>query len=108
MAFTGGYHVGEYEGHAIEFLWNNWNKTLRLVIDGEEVARELCLFPSRVTLTGSLEHNGVRHNVVARSIPDRLIFNKDTIEVDGGALPKRHGTYKGQACFARMESGRGS
>jgi hypothetical protein len=87
MAITGDRHVGTYEGHTLELIRNNWVKTLVLLIDGEEVARGSCMLPGRLTLTGALEHNGARHEVVARSVPWRLLWTKDTIEVDGKALP---------------------
>lgn len=87
MALTGDHYVGRYDGHAIELIRNNWNKTLRLLIDGKEVDTTSCLLPGRFTLTGSLEHNGVRHIVVAKSIPRRVLWTQETIEVDGDALP---------------------
>jgi hypothetical protein len=65
---------------------NNWPKTLRLLIDGMEVGRASCIVPGRLTLTGALEHDGVPHAVVANSVPHRLLWTKDTIEVDGQPL----------------------
>jgi hypothetical protein len=50
--------------------------------------------PSR-TLAGSLEHEGVCHDVVARSVPRYLIFSKDTITVDGIELPLTHENPRG-------------
>jgi hypothetical protein len=87
MALTGDRYVGSFEGHAVELVRNNWDKRLTLLVDGQEVARESCAFPGRRTLTGILEHDGARHTVVAKSIPRRLVFTKDTIEVDGNELP---------------------
>jgi hypothetical protein len=95
MALTGDCSVGKYEGHTIELIRNNWNKTLKLVIDGEEVASESCLFPGRFTLTGTLAHNRKRHAVVAKSIPYRLVLTKDTIAVDGNELPITSETPRG-------------
>jgi hypothetical protein len=86
MALTGDRYVGTFEGHTIELIRNNWNKTLRLLIDGKEVARASCLLPGRITLTGAVEHDGVQHAVVARSVPHRLLWTNDTIEVDGQPL----------------------
>jgi hypothetical protein len=87
MALTGNSFTAKYEGHTIELVRNNWNKTLKLVIDGEDVARESCLLPGRLTLRGALEHNGGAHAVVATSIPRRFVFIKETIAVDGSELP---------------------
>jgi hypothetical protein len=87
MGITGDRYVGTYEGHTLELIRNNWVKTLVLRIDAQEVASESCMLPGRHTLTGALEHNGVRHEVVARSVPWRLLLTKDTIEIDGEALP---------------------
>jgi hypothetical protein len=86
MALTGDRYVGKFEGHTLEFVRDNWNKTLRLLIDGEEVARGSCVLPGRVTLTGEVEHDGVRHAVVAQSVPRRILWTTDTIDVDGQPL----------------------
>ena len=86
MALTGDRYVGTYEGHAIELVRNKWFKTLSLWIDGKRVALELYIWPWPTTLTGTLEHNGRRHTVVARSIPHRVLWTTDTVEVDGAAL----------------------
>jgi hypothetical protein len=87
MAITGDRYVGTYEGHTIELIRNNWIKTLSLVIDGEVVARAMCMFPGRMTLTGAVEHDGRPHAVVAKSVPRYLLWTTDTIEVDGKELP---------------------
>jgi hypothetical protein len=87
MAITGDRYVGTYYGHTIELIRNNWVKTLKLLIDGQEVASKSCMLPGRITLTGTLEHNGVQHAVVARSVPRYLLWTKDTIEIDGNELP---------------------
>jgi hypothetical protein len=86
MALTGARYVGTYIGHTVELIRNNWTKTLRLLLDGEEIARGSCMLPRRITLTGALDHDGVRHAVVAKSIPHRLLWTKVTIEVDGQPL----------------------
>ncbi len=87
MGLFGDRHAGEYEGHTVELLRNNWNKTLKLLIDGEEVASTSCDLPLSRTLVGTLEHGGALHEVVARSEPHHVIFTKDTIAVDGDELP---------------------
>ncbi len=86
MALTGDRFVGTFEGHTIELIRNNWNKTLRLLIDGKEVASESCMLPRHITLTGAVEHGGVQHAVVAQSAPDHLLWTKATLEVDGQPL----------------------
>jgi hypothetical protein len=86
MALTGDHSVGTFEGHTLELVRDNWAKTLKLLIDGREVARGSCMVPGAVTLTGAVEHDGVRHAVVARSVPHRLLWTTDTIEVDGQPL----------------------
>jgi hypothetical protein len=73
--------------HTIEFIQNKWTKTLKLIIDGKEAARASCLLPGRRRLYGTLMHNGIPRSVVATSVPDRLLWTKDTIEIDGQALP---------------------
>lgn len=95
MALTGDRYAGAYEGHTVELVRSNWNKTLKLFIDGERVASESGLFPGRFPLTGTLEHEGVPHAVVAKSIPHRLVFSRDTIAVDGSELPVRHEPPRG-------------
>lgn len=85
MAITGDRYIGMYEGHTIELVRNNWNKTLTLLINGKEVARESRVLPHDIALTGILEHDGTQHTVTARSIV-RFPSAEDTIEVDGQAL----------------------
>jgi hypothetical protein len=87
MAVTGESYVGEFEGHRIALFRHKWNKTLTLLIDGQEVARTSCLFPGRFTLTADLEHSGVRYAVVAQSVPHRLLWSQETIAVDGTEVP---------------------
>jgi hypothetical protein len=86
MAITGDHYIGTYEGHSVELVRNNWHKTLTLLIDGHEVARELCALPHTITLNGAFEHEGTRHTVVAKSV-SHFPSAADTIEVDGAALP---------------------
>jgi hypothetical protein len=86
MALTGDRYVGTFEGHTIELIRNNWIKTLRLVIDGKEVAGGSCILPGSITLTGTVEHDGAQHTVVAKSVPHHLLWTNDTIEVDGQPL----------------------
>jgi hypothetical protein len=87
MGVTGDRYVAEYEGHTIELVRDNWVKTLALWIDGSEVARESRALPHNITLSATLEHNGVQHTVTAKSAIQRLVSTKDTIEVDGVPLP---------------------
>ena len=58
---------------------------ITLQIDGKKVASESCALPHDITLTATLEHNGVPHTVVAKS--DVHFPSADiTIAVDGQAL----------------------
>ncbi len=86
MSITGDREVGTYYGHTIELVRNNWNKTLKLLIDGQEVASESRILPHDILLTGILEHEGVQHRVVAKSIV-HFPSSEDTILIDGQALP---------------------
>jgi hypothetical protein len=86
MGITGDRYVAEYEGHTIELVRDNWVKMLTLRIDGQDAASESVMFPHNITLTAILEHNGVQHTVIAKSLVHRLIFTKDSIEVDGTPL----------------------
>ena len=82
MAITGDRYVTTYEGHTIELVRNNWDKTLRLSMDGQEVAKDSRALPHDITLTGTFEHDGVEHTVVARSVAN-VPSAHDTIEIDG-------------------------
>jgi hypothetical protein len=86
MGITEDRFVAEYAGHSIELVRNAWVKMLTLWIDGVQVAAESCALPHKITLNGTLEHQGVQHTVTATSVPDRIIFTKDSIEVDGVPL----------------------
>jgi hypothetical protein len=107
MGLTGDCRVGHYEGHNIELVRNNWNKTLKLVIDGQEVERESCMFPGARTLIGSVDHERVRHLVVATSVPDRLVRNKDSISVDGAELQLSSQKPRGLLIAVFKDAGRG-
>jgi len=85
MAITGDRYVGTYEGHTIELIRNNWDKTLELLIDGKAVASESRALPHDITLAGTLGHNGVQHTVVAKSVV-RFPSADDTVEIDGEPL----------------------
>lgn len=87
MGLTGDRYVGTFAGHTVELVRDNWVKTLRLLIDGREAAGTTCRLPRRVTLTGTLEHDGRRHEVVARSVPRYLLWATHSVEVDGQDLP---------------------
>lgn len=95
MGLFGDRYAGTYEGHVIELIRNNWDKTLKLLIDGEVVDGSLRHFPRTITLTGAVEHNGVKHTVVARSTPHYFIFTRDIIEIDGNPLTSSHEAPKG-------------
>ena len=86
MALTGDRYLGPYKGHAVELIRNKWFKTLSLRTDGKRVALELCIWPWPTTLTGTLEHDGGKHAIVARSIPRHILWTTDTVEIDGQAL----------------------
>jgi hypothetical protein len=85
MSITGDCYAGDYEGRKIELVRNNWNKTLKLLIDGEVVAQESRILPHDITLTAEFEQNGVRHAVVARSVA-HFISTDDSVEIDGKPL----------------------
>ena len=86
MALTGDRYVGTYEGHTVELFRNNWVKSLSLWIDGKRVASAMSIWPWPTTLAGTLEHDGVAHAVVARSVSRHFLWTTDTVEVDGEML----------------------
>lgn len=86
MSITGDRFVGDFEGRTIELVRNNWNKTLKLLIDGETVAQESRILPHDILLTAEFEHNGVRHAVVAKSLA-HFLSTDDAVEIDGKPLP---------------------
>ncbi|MBS1796728.1 MAG: hypothetical protein JSS81_23050 [Acidobacteria bacterium] len=85
MSITGDRYVGAYEGHTIELVRNNWNKTLKLFIDGREAASEWQIMPYDLTLTAEFEHAGATHVVTARSTV-HFLSSDDTVEIDGERL----------------------
>lgn len=85
MGIMGDRYCGTYEGHTVELVRDNLVKKLKLVIDGVEVAHEDRGVPHNITLTATLEHAGVSHRVVARSIVKGLSTH-DSIEIDGAPL----------------------
>ena len=85
MGIMGDRYCGTYEGHTVELVRDNLVKKLKLVIDGVEVAQEDRGKPHNITLTATLEHAGVSHRVVARSIVKGL-STTDSIEIDGAPL----------------------
>ena len=85
MALTGDRYVGEYAGHQLELVRDNLVKRLELLVDGEKVASESCALPHNITMTASLDHDGVRHTVTASS-KVKFPSTVDTIEVDGTPL----------------------
>ena len=82
MALTGDRYVGSYAGHTIELIRDNLNKTLALHIDGRQVASESRTLPHSITLSGTFEHDGVVHSVVAHS-QVHFPSTDDRIQVDG-------------------------
>jgi hypothetical protein len=95
MPLFGDHYAGDYEGHTLELIRNNWDKTLKLLIDGDVVASTTCHLPRRITLTAALKHKGVRHKVMAKSIPRYVIFTVDMIGIDGLPLSLLHEAPKG-------------
>jgi hypothetical protein len=91
MAITGDRFEGTFEGHKIELVRNNLDKTLNLLIDGAVVASEHRWVPKEITLHADFEHNGVNHSVVAhqhlKPILGLPIATDDSIEIDGKPLP---------------------
>jgi hypothetical protein len=102
MPLFGDQYTGTYEGHTLELVRNNWDKTLKLLIDGEVVASTSCHLPRTISLSGCLEHKGVRHKVMAKSIPHHIIFATDTIEIDGHELNLLHEAPQGIMPFWAM------
>jgi hypothetical protein len=91
MGITGDRYEGTFDGHKIELVRNNWNKTLNLLIDGNVVASEQRWVPKEITLHAEFEHKGVKHTVVAhqelKPILGLPIDTHDSIEIDGKPLP---------------------
>ena len=81
MGILGERHAGTFEGHTLEIQRDNLSKSVKLLIDGKEVASERRLVPHDITLTATFEHAGVTHQVVARSIVKGLSAT-DSIEID--------------------------
>jgi hypothetical protein len=86
MGITGDRYKGDYEGHTIEFVLDNWVKIAVLLIDGQRVASESRILPHDITLTGTFETNGTRHTVVTKSL-NRFPFSTEIFEVDGNTFP---------------------
>ena len=85
MGLTGDHFVGTYGGHTLELVSNEWARNIKLLIDGKEVARASRILPRDVVLTGTLEHGGPPHAVVARSVI-RFPWTEESIEIDGHPL----------------------
>jgi hypothetical protein len=84
MGLMGDGYRGTYQGHTIELIRDNLAKTLKLVIDGVEVASQPRATQHDITLTAALVHEGVSHRVVARSIVGRT--TSGTVMIDGAPL----------------------
>jgi hypothetical protein len=93
MGIMGDRYEGELDGHKIELVRNNLDKTLSLLIDGHKVAWESRILPHDITLEGEFEHGGSKHKVVAHSTVKKILGlpldADDGIEVDGKPLPLR-------------------
>ena len=91
MGLMGDRYEGSFDGHKIELVRNNLDKTLNLLIDGAVVASEQRWLPKDITLHAEFEHGGVKHSVVAhqhlKPILGIPIDHDDSIEIDGKALP---------------------
>ncbi len=91
MGMTGDRYEGTFDGHKIELVRNNVNKTLNLLIDDNVVASEHRWLPKDITLHADFEHKGVKHAVVAHQQVKPLlglpIACDDSIEIDGKPLP---------------------
>jgi hypothetical protein len=85
MGLTGDRYEGKFRGHAVELVRNEWTKVLKLLIDGNVVARKFCPFPGSVTLTATIDEGKRKYEVVVKSVI-RFPFYQDTIEVDGRLL----------------------
>jgi len=82
MGLMGDDHRGTYQGHTL--IRDNLAKTLKLVIDGIEVASQPRALQHDVTLTATLDHEGVSHTIVARSIVGRT--TSGSVLIDGAPL----------------------
>ena len=91
MGILGDRYEGELDGHKIELVRNNIDKTLTLLIDGHGVAWESRILPHDITLQGEFEHHGTKRKVVAHSnvkpILGLPLSAEDIIEIDGKPLP---------------------
>ena len=82
MGITKDCYLANYDGHRIEVVSNNWNKSINLLIDGEKVASESRVLPHDITLTKDFEHAGVQHKIVAKVVV-HFPSLEVTLEVDG-------------------------
>jgi hypothetical protein len=58
MGITGDHYRGDYAGHTIEFVLDNWLKTAALYIDGKRVGFAWRILPHDITLTATIEAGG--------------------------------------------------
>jgi hypothetical protein len=93
MGIMGDRYEGELDGHKIELVRDNLEKTLSLLIDGKTVAWESRILPHDITLKGEFEHKGTKHTVVAHSTVKTILGlpldADDGIEIDNKPLPLR-------------------
>ena len=93
MGLTGDRLEGEFAGHRIALVRDNWRKALRLEIDGGVAASASRALPHDIVLRAQLDDRGTPHAVTARSVVRKIIglplAADDRIEVDGIPLPTR-------------------
>ena len=91
MGIMGDRYEGTFDGHKIELVRNNADKTLSLLIDGAVVAAEHRWWPKDITLNAEFEHKGAQHTVTAhqhvKPILGLPIATDDSVEIDGKPLP---------------------
>jgi hypothetical protein len=93
---TGDRYVGEFDGHEIALVRDNWKKTLDLYVDGAKAASESRVLPHDITLHATfVGRSGATHTVVAKAIVHGIdlgimklgVTADDSIEVDGAVIP---------------------
>jgi hypothetical protein len=91
MAITGDRYVGDFEGHVIELVRNNWTKVFSLVVDGQVVAKERCDLPHNIELRFAFEMSGEAHELIGFSHVKKVLGlpldADDGVLIDGRVLP---------------------
>ena len=85
MSLTEDRHVGRYQDHVIEIKEDGVAKTVSLILDGREAARESCILPQEITLTGSIADG--KSAVTAKVIVRFLASSRVALEIDGEPIP---------------------